>query len=48
MKVNKTHSIFFDKTRIRSDGTAQGYIVIETEPIVLYGGSINIFVKRVQ
>ena len=47
LKLHKTHTIFFDKTRIRSDGFAQGYIVVETEPIDLHGGSINIFVKKV-
>jgi hypothetical protein len=47
LKLHKTHTIFFDKTRIRSDGSAQGYIVVETEPIDLHGGSINIFVKKI-
>jgi hypothetical protein len=48
LKLQKTHKIFFDKTRTRPDGSVQGYIVVETEPIDVHGGSINIFVKKVQ
>lgn len=45
-QVQKTHRVFFDKLRTRPDGSAQGYIVVETVPIVKRGGSINISVKR--
>jgi hypothetical protein len=46
INLQKTHSIFLDKVRMRSDGSVQGYIVIETVPIVKRGGSINITVKK--
>jgi hypothetical protein len=44
VKLQKTHNIFFDKIRTRPDGSFQGYIVVETVPIVKRGGSINISV----
>lgn len=47
VRVQKTHKVFFDRVRRRADGTLQGYIVIETEPIVKPGGSINMFVKDI-
>jgi hypothetical protein len=43
---HKTHKVFFDKVRTRADGSLQGYIVVETEPITRQGGSINIFMKE--
>ncbi len=46
VRFQHTHHIFFDKMRVRPDGSAQGYIVVETDPIVKQGGSINIFVKE--
>ncbi len=45
IKNQKTHKVFFDKVRTRADGSLQGYIVVETEPITKKGGSINIFIK---
>ncbi|OSZ80581.1 hypothetical protein CAP36_04840 [Chitinophagaceae bacterium IBVUCB2] len=45
VRNQKTHKVFFDKVRTRADGSVQGYIVVETEPITKPGGSINIFVK---
>lgn len=45
IKLQKTHEILFDKIRSRSDGSIQGYIIVQTEPIVLQGGSINITVN---
>jgi hypothetical protein len=47
IKVQKTHSVSFDKVRTRPDGSIQGYIVVETMPIIRRGGSINITVKRI-
>jgi len=46
-RVQRTHKVFFDKVRKRQDGSVQGYIVVETEPINKQGGSVNIFVKEV-
>jgi hypothetical protein len=46
IKIQKTHSVMFDKVRTRPDGSIQGYIIVETLPIVKKGGSINITVKR--
>jgi hypothetical protein len=48
LKLHKTHTVSLEKTRIRPDGSLQGYIVVETEPIIMHGGSINVFVKKVQ
>jgi len=45
VRTEKSHSTFFDKVRVRPDGSYQGYIVVETVPIVSQGGSININVK---
>ena len=45
IRTEKSHSVFFDKVRVRPDGSYQGYIVVETVPIVSQGGSINIDVK---
>ena len=45
VRLQKTHSVFFDKVRKRANGSVQGYIVVETERITKPGGSINIFVK---
>lgn len=47
VRLQKTHKVFFDKVRKRTDGSLQGYIVVETEPISKPGGSINIIVKDV-
>jgi hypothetical protein len=44
VKLQKTHNIFFEQIRTRPDGSFQGYIVVETVPIVKRGGSINISV----
>jgi len=46
VRGQKTHKVFLDKVRKRADGSLQGYIVIETEPITKQGGSINIFIKE--
>ena len=46
IRSQRTHKVFFDKIRKRTDGSVQGYIVVETEPINKQGGSINIFVKN--
>jgi hypothetical protein len=48
LRLHKTHTVFLEKTRKRSDGSLQGYIVVETEPIIMHGGSINVFVKKVR
>jgi hypothetical protein len=40
-----SHKVFFDKVRRRSDGSVQGYIVIETVPIVRPGGLIHLTVQ---
>lgn len=45
VRGQKTHRVFFDKVRTMTNGSVQGYIVVETEPISKQGGSINIFVK---
>jgi len=45
LRASKSHSIFFDGVRTRPDGSYQGYIVVETVPIVVRGGSINLSVK---
>jgi hypothetical protein len=47
IKLQKTHDILFDKIRTRPDGSIQGYIVVETVPLDLPGGSINITVKKI-
>jgi hypothetical protein len=46
VRLQKTHSVFFDKVRIRPDGMVQGYLVIETVPLVNRGGSVNIIVNK--
>jgi hypothetical protein len=46
LRNQRTHKVFFDKVRKRANGTVQGYIVVETEPINKQGGSINIIVKN--
>ena len=46
VRNQKTHTVSFDKVRKRADGSIQGYIIVETEPIVKPGGSINIIVKE--
>lgn len=46
LRNQRTHKVFFDKIRKRTDGAVQGYIVVETEPINKQGGSINIIVKN--
>jgi hypothetical protein len=45
LRTEKSHNVFFDKVRVRPDGGYQGYIVVETVPIVSQGGSINVNVK---
>jgi hypothetical protein len=45
LRTEKSHTVFFDKVRARPDGSYEGYIVVETVPIVSQGGSININVK---
>jgi hypothetical protein len=47
IRNQRTHKIFFDKLRKRPDGSMQGYIVVETEPITNPGGSINLTVKDI-
>ncbi len=42
----KTHKVYFENVKKRPDGSLQGYIVIETEPILRKGGSINIIMKE--
>jgi hypothetical protein len=46
-RAQKTVKVSFDRVKKRPDGSLQGYIVVETEPITKPGGSINIFVKDV-
>ncbi len=46
IRYQKTHKVFFDKVGKRADGSVQGFIVVETEPIVKPGGSLNITVKQ--
>jgi hypothetical protein len=46
VKTQKTHTVFFDKIRKRADGSIQGYIVVETVPLVERGGTINIIVNK--
>ena len=48
LKLQKTHTVFIDKMRVRPDGSTQGYLVIETVPIDQHGGSINVIVTKVQ
>ena len=40
-----SHKVFFDKVRSLPDGSVQGYIVIETVPIVRPGGLIHLIVQ---
>ncbi len=42
----KTHKVTLENVKRRPNGSLQGYIVIETEPIIKKGGSINIIVKE--
>lgn len=46
VRTMKTHRVFLDKVRTRPDGSVQGYLVVETEPITRRGGSINIFISN--
>lgn len=46
LKFGKTHRVFLDKVKKRPDGSIQGYLVVETEPITRRGGSINVFVNK--
>ena len=46
VKGQKTHKVYFENVKKRPDGSLQGYIVIETEPIQRKGGSINIIMKE--
>jgi hypothetical protein len=46
VRIAKTHRTFLDKVRTRSDGSIQGYIVVETVPITNRGGSINIVINN--
>jgi hypothetical protein len=46
IRNQRTHKVFFDNVRKRQDGSIQGYIVVETEPINKQGGSINIIIKN--
>jgi hypothetical protein len=46
IRNQRTHKVFFDKVRKRANGSIQGYIVVETEPINKQGGSINIIIKN--
>jgi hypothetical protein len=45
VKLAKTHTISLDKVRKRADGSIQGFIIVETEPITNRGGSINITIN---
>lgn len=45
VNFQETHKTSFDKIRKRADGSIQGYIVVETNPINIPGGSINIIVS---
>lgn len=45
LRIQKTHSVYFEKVRKRADGSTQGYIVVQTERITRPGGSINVFIK---
>ncbi|MDN3654174.1 hypothetical protein QWZ08_00975 [Ferruginibacter paludis] len=47
IKLQKTHDVLFDKIRTRPDGSIQGYIIVETVPLDLPGGSINITVRKI-
>ena len=46
LSVGNNFTWRFDQIRVRDDNSIQGYIVLETEPITLSGGSINLFVKK--
>lgn len=46
LKLGKTHRVFVDRVKMRPDGSLQGFLVVETEPIIRRGGSINVFVNR--
>jgi hypothetical protein len=46
LRSGKTHRVFLDQVKNRPDGSIQGYLVVETEPITRRGGSINIFVSN--
>ncbi|HEY0766176.1 MAG TPA: RICIN domain-containing protein [Pyrinomonadaceae bacterium] len=45
LKSERTHRVFLEELKSRPDGSIQGYLVIETQPITRRGGSINVFVK---
>ncbi|MDZ4796021.1 MAG: hypothetical protein SGI83_17205 [Bacteroidota bacterium] len=45
IRNQKTHKLFFEKVRKRTNGVVQGYIVVATEPITKQDGSINIILK---
>ena len=47
IKLQKTHDVSFYKMGTRPDGSIQGYIIVETVPLDLPGGSINITVKKI-
>ena len=42
----KCYTVSFDKVRKRSDGTVQGYIVVQTEPITQGKGSVSLRYKQ--
>lgn len=46
IRLERNHRVFLENVRKRADGSVQGYMVVETEPITRRGGSINIFVKK--
>ena len=49
LKRHKTHDLVSLKhVRMRPDGSIQGYILIETVKITAPGGSINIFVRKIE
>ena len=47
IKLQKTHEVAIYKLGTRPDGSIQGYIIVETVPLDLPGGSINITVKKI-
>ena len=46
VRIEKTHRVFLDKVKNRPDGSIQGYLVVETQPITRRGGSIDIFISN--
>ena len=46
LKSQRTHRVFLDQLKGRPDGSIQGFLVVETQPITRRGGSINIFVNQ--